>query len=160
MIYSHTAHQLAEKLYNTHNIAREEKDRMPWSHLTLTERTPWLERASAELSSAPQEPKPEPPTFYVTPMLPAVEALTPETVDHPRHYGGKDDPYEAVKVIEAWQARAWPGTLGFHLGNAVKYIARAGVKPGVALLEDLRKARWYIDRAIEYTEARNRGDKP
>ena len=63
-----------------------------------------------------------------------------ETVDHPAHYGGADNPYEAIKVIEAWQ-------LGFCLGNAVKYIARAGKKGD--LVEDLRKARWYLDSEIE-----------
>lgn len=62
-----------------------------------------------------------------------------DPVNHPAHYGGEDDPYEVIKVIEAWG-------LGFHLGNAVKYIARAG-KKGLAL-EDLRKAAWYILREI------------
>lgn len=69
---------------------------------------------------------------------------TQETVNHPPHYGGADDTYEAIKVIEAW-------SLGFHLGNAVKYVARAG-KKGDAL-EDLKKARWYIDRLIQKMEA-------
>ena len=64
------------------------------------------------------------------------------SVDHPEHYGGAEDPYEAIKVIEAWE-------LGFCLGNAVKYIARAGRKPGSDWVEDLSKARWYIDRAIQ-----------
>ncbi len=63
------------------------------------------------------------------------------TVEHPAHYGGAAAPYEAIKVIEAWG-------LGFCLGNAVKYIARAGKKPGADLLDDLRKARWYVDREI------------
>lgn len=63
-----------------------------------------------------------------------------DTVDHPPHYGGADNPYEAIKVIEAWG-------LGFHLGNAVKYIARAGRKGDE--VEDLLKARWYIEREIE-----------
>ena len=62
-----------------------------------------------------------------------------ETIDHPPHYGGSDNPYEAIKVIEAW-------SLGFCLGNAVKYISRAG-KKGDAI-EDLKKARWYLDREI------------
>lgn len=62
-------------------------------------------------------------------------------VDHPDHYGGADNPYEAIKVIEAWR-------LGFHLGNTVKYIARAGAKPGSDMIEDLEKARWYLDRRI------------
>lgn len=64
-----------------------------------------------------------------------------EQVDHPAHYGGPDDPYEAIKVIEAWG-------LGFCLGNAVKYISRAGKKPGTDAVTDLEKARWYLDRAI------------
>lgn len=62
-----------------------------------------------------------------------------DSVNHPPHYGGADNPYEAIKVIEAWG-------LGFNLGNAMKYIARAG-KKGDAL-EDLKKARWYLDREI------------
>jgi hypothetical protein len=66
-----------------------------------------------------------------------------EQVDHPAHYGGADDPYEAIKVIEAW-------ALGFCLGNAVKYISRAGRKGDA--LTDLRKARWYIDREIARRE--------
>ena len=67
-----------------------------------------------------------------------------ETVNHPDHYGGKDNPYEAIKIIEAWD-------LDFHLGNAVKYIARCGKKTPDPL-EDLKKAKWYIDRAIQLLE--------
>lgn len=63
-------------------------------------------------------------------------------VDHPPHYGGADNPYEAIKVIEAW-------SLNFHLGNAVKYISRAGHKNPSAVKEDLQKAQWYLQRAIE-----------
>lgn len=63
-----------------------------------------------------------------------------ESVDHPTHYGG-DVAYEVIKVIEAWQ-------LGFHLGNAVKYIARAGKKGSTTRKEDLEKAKWYINRYI------------
>lgn len=65
------------------------------------------------------------------------------TVDHPAHYGGADNPYEAIKVIEAWD-------LGFCLGNTVKYISRAGKKGDV--VEDLKKARWYLDREISRYE--------
>lgn len=68
------------------------------------------------------------------------ESSTPETVNHPTHYTFGQ--YEVIDVIEDWQ-------LGFHLGNAVKYIARAGKKGGPGqTLEDLRKARWYLDRMI------------
>jgi Protein of unknwon function (DUF3310) len=62
-------------------------------------------------------------------------------VDHPSHYGGKRNPYEAIKVIEAWR-------LDFSLGNAVKYISRAGKKDPTKLVEDLEKAAWYLARAI------------
>lgn len=68
---------------------------------------------------------------------------TGETVNHPSHYGGEANPYEAIKVIEAWGA-------GFCLGNAIKYICRAGKKG--AEVEDLKKARWYIDRRIHQLE--------
>jgi hypothetical protein len=60
-------------------------------------------------------------------------------VNHPNHYAfGK---YEPIDVIEDWE-------LGFHLGCALKYIARAGRKT-VEPTEDLEKARWYLARAIE-----------
>jgi hypothetical protein len=65
----------------------------------------------------------------------------PEAVNHPAHYGGAENPYEAIKVIEAWG-------LGFCLGNSVKYIARDGKKDPAKELEDLSKARWYLDRHI------------
>ncbi len=69
-----------------------------------------------------------------------------ENVNHPSHYGGEDNPYEAIKVIRAWG-------LGFSLGNAIKYVARAGKKDPSKLIEDLRKARWYLDREIARREA-------
>lgn len=65
------------------------------------------------------------------------QAARQSAVDHPPHYtrGG----IETIDAIEAWG-------LGFHLGNAVKYISRAGHKGDA--LEDLKKARWYLDREI------------
>lgn len=62
-----------------------------------------------------------------------------ETVDHPDYY--KRGGIEAIDAIEAWE-------LGFHLGNVVKYIARAGRKTA-ASLQDLQKAAWYLDREIK-----------
>ena len=61
-------------------------------------------------------------------------------VNHPQHYGGENNPYEAIKVIEAWN-------LDFHLGNTIKYISRAGKKEDV--IQDLEKAKWYLERKIE-----------
>ncbi len=69
-----------------------------------------------------------------------------EQINHPNHYGG-DTVYEAIKVIRAWD-------LGFCLGNVVKYIARAGRKPGESMLKDLRKAAWYLDQQIKDMEGR------
>lgn len=68
-----------------------------------------------------------------------------QNVQHPIYYGGADDPYEAIKVIEAWN-------LGFHLGNTVKYISRAGKKDGNSDTQDLRKAMFYLNREIELLE--------
>ena len=67
-------------------------------------------------------------------------------VNNPKHYGGADNPYEAIKVIEAWG-------LNFNLGNTAKYISRAGKKESV--LRDLKKARWYLDREIQTLEKIN-----
>lgn len=61
-------------------------------------------------------------------------------VNHPTHYGGENNPYEAIKVIEAWD-------LNFNLGNVIKYISRAGKKNST--VEDLEKASWYLNRAIQ-----------
>lgn len=64
-----------------------------------------------------------------------------ELVDHPKHYGG-DTVYETIKVIEAWDS-------DFHLGNAIKYISRAGKKDKAKEIQDLQKAIWYLQRKIE-----------
>lgn len=68
-----------------------------------------------------------------------------ERIDHPHHYsfGRKIEP---IAAIDDWQ-------LGFSLGNAVKYISRAGRKSGVDPVEDLKKARWYLDHEIERLSA-------
>lgn len=65
-----------------------------------------------------------------------------EHVNHPQHYGGSENIYEAIKVIDAWD-------LGFSLGNTIKYISRAGKKGKNKELEDLQKASWYLQHHIE-----------
>lgn len=62
-----------------------------------------------------------------------------DNVDHPAHY--KAGGIEVIDVIEAYD-------LGFHGGNAVKYILRAGRKTADAT-EDIRKAIWYLNRYLE-----------
>lgn len=68
-----------------------------------------------------------------------------EAVNHPAHYGG-DVPHETVKCLAAWGLES-----DALLWNAVKYISRAGKKGN--LLEDLKKARWYLERRIASLEA-------
>lgn len=65
-----------------------------------------------------------------------------DKVNHPAYYGGKNNPYEAIKVIDAWH-------LDFCLGNAVKYISRAGKKDPQTEIQDLEKAMWYIQHRID-----------
>lgn len=63
-----------------------------------------------------------------------------DQVKHPQHYNsGK---FEVIEVIE-------DQGLGFHLGNAIKYICRAGKKNPDKFVEDLKKAIWYLERRIE-----------
>lgn len=81
-----------------------------------------------------------------THRLPQLSAPEYEAVNHPAHYGGQDDPYEPIKVIEHFD-------LGFNTGNALKYLLRAGRKPGVSYAEDLQKAVWYLQREIDRAES-------
>ena len=75
-----------------------------------------------------------------------------EKIEHPAHYGGENNPYEVIKVIDAWG-------LDFYLGTAIRYIGRAGKKPNEPELDDLRKAMFYLKRRIEKLE-RNRPAAP
>jgi hypothetical protein len=65
----------------------------------------------------------------------------PSAVDHPPHYNVGQ--IEVIDAIEDWK-------LGFHLGNVVKYVARAGHKG--KRLEDLKKGLWYLQREIDNLE--------
>lgn len=80
-----------------------------------------------------------------------------DPVNHPAHYGGEDNPYEAIKVIEEWLGPE--GAKAFCLGNTIKYISRAGKKSSDAEQQDLKKAAWYLDRAIQGLE-RNGKEQP
>ena len=64
-----------------------------------------------------------------------------ENIDHPKHY--THGSIECIDVIEDWQ-------FGYHEGNALKYLCRWKHKNGV---EDLKKARWYLDRLIKKNDA-------
>lgn len=63
-----------------------------------------------------------------------------ESVNHPSHYA-EGRKYEPIDVINDWN-------LNFALGNAVKYISRAGRKDKDKTVEDLEKAKFYLDYEI------------
>ena len=67
-----------------------------------------------------------------------------EMVNGPQHYGGADNPYEVIKVCEAWGLDK-----DAYLFNVVKYVARAGKKDPQKELEDLKKAIFYLNRKVE-----------
>ena len=72
-----------------------------------------------------------------------------DNVNHPSHY--TDGKIEVIDFIEDKK-------LGYHLGNAVKYICRAGKKDPAKEVEDLQKAAWYINREIQRLEAQKQRD--
>jgi hypothetical protein len=69
------------------------------------------------------------------------ETFQEDVVNNPKHYNVGLEPIEA---IESWK-------LGYNLGNVIKYVARADHKG--KRLEDLKKARWYLDREINKNES-------
>lgn len=71
-----------------------------------------------------------------------------DAVHHPKHYNtGK---IEVCEFIEDQR-------LGFHLGNVVKYVCRAGRKDKSTRIQDLEKAVWYLQRKIELLKAKFEG---
>lgn len=60
-----------------------------------------------------------------------------DPVNHPKHYTEHPSGIECIQITEH---------MGFNLGNALKYIWRCDLKKDA--IEDLRKARWYIEREI------------
>lgn len=73
-----------------------------------------------------------------------MERVMTDMVNHPPHYTGHPSGVECIQITEH---------MGFCIGNAVKYLWRADLKG--ADIEDLQKARWYLDREIELRQ-RNR----
>jgi hypothetical protein len=63
-----------------------------------------------------------------------------DPVNHPKHYTTHPSGVECIQITEH---------MGFNLGNAMKYLWRAGLKDGEDELKDLKKAIWYINRELE-----------
>lgn len=66
-----------------------------------------------------------------------------DNVNHPSHY--TDGNIEVIDFIE-------DKNFNYHRGNVIKYVSRAGKKGPGKELEDLKKARWYLDREIQRLE--------
>lgn len=64
-----------------------------------------------------------------------------DPINHPPHYNSHPSGIECIDVVEH---------MNFNLGNAIKYVWRAGLK--TEAIEDLRKAKWYLDREIARIE--------
>lgn len=97
----------------------------------------------SRLDKQPKEqPKPQPKLQPVK-VYEAKSILELDEVNSPPHY--KVGGVETINFIEA-------KCLDYHLGNVVKYVTRAGLKPGNDYLKDLRKAQWYLERAIKVKE--------
>lgn len=71
----------------------------------------------------------------------SAKSVAVDPVNHPPHYSSHPSGIECIDVVEH---------MGFCIGNAIKYLWRAGKKGD--LIEDLKKAKWYIDREIERLE--------
>ena len=72
-------------------------------------------------------------------------SAAPEAVDHPSHYGGRDNPFEVIKVMEAWLTREeFIGAMKF---NIIKYQVREGKKNGA---QDCSKSAWYANYLEDY----------
>ena len=93
--------------------------------------------------NAPCANEPENPPADKRVDLQKVSGKVCDNVNHPAHYT-----FGNIEVIDFIEDKK----LGFHLGNAVKYISRAGRKDPARTVEDLRKAAWYLNRQIERLE--------
>lgn len=74
-------------------------------------------------------------------MVSVSKKSKPDMINHPNHY--THGPIEVIEVIEGFK-------LNYHLGTVIKYLLRAGHKNDA--LEDIKKARWFLDREIKRRE--------
>lgn len=63
-----------------------------------------------------------------------------DLVNHPPHYSSHPSGVECITIVEH---------MGFNIGNAIKYLWRAGLKEGTDPVMDLQKAVWYVNREIQ-----------
>jgi hypothetical protein len=126
-----TVNEVAKKFNTTYQIAYMVRKEMQKETLKAKPLTGKFKRIAVFSSN-------ESVLDTINPECVKPEEPKSDPVNHPAHYkvGG-------IETIDFIEAKA----LGYHLGNAVKYITRADHKGN--RLQDLQKAKWYIDRAIE-----------
>ena len=69
-----------------------------------------------------------------------------DNINHPSHYT-----HGNIEVIDYIEDK----NFGYHLGNVIKYISRAGLKESSSKIEDLKKAQWYLNRYIKLLDKTN-----
>lgn len=116
-------------------IIQEPEEKIEWCKPTLKD---GVKEALSKVADSCKEVAPA--------LTKLTKALPNDPVSHPSHY--TDGKIEVIDFIEDKK-------LNFHLANAVKYIARAGKKCPEKEIEDLKKARWYLNRHIQNLEGTN-----
>lgn len=138
-------------------LAFEEVPRQQWHEGTSSHR--WSAEAGCQQSNIPKEDTEQ---YFVKPgdwrldnggdpsakpfnpdAMFQQPPIHPDPVNHPAHYLQHPSGVECITITEHFN---------FNRGNAIKYIWRAGEKSSVSLLEDLRKAQWYLNREISRLE--------
>lgn len=138
--------QTAKERYEAEQAAKREEDvatykRMRDEYYAVQANA----NAIAAETTAYDEPE-ETPTSAETALD---EAQNEDTINHPSHY--TKGRYEVIDIIEQ-AVQDWSGVLAVCIGNVIKYVMRAPYKG--SRLENLKKARWYLDKAISILEAR------
>ena len=142
----------ANPFMSVEDFTKKMKIKRPYAYVLRAKARALIPKADIEVAvnkTVEEDPFPReavlpplPPAFTVPSFL---RPPQPDAVNHPPHYtiGG----IETIDFIEA-------KGLDYNLGNVVKYVARADHKGNK--LQDLEKARWYLDRAISnHTDARD-----
>lgn len=78
---------------------------------------------------------------------------------HASYYGGKDNPYECIKVIQEWGKQAnWTCMDGFYFGTVLRYIYRNGHKEGNSKAQDIQKCINYLQMYVNELEGVKEND--
>lgn len=73
--------------------------------------------------------------------------MSKENVNHPEHYNRHPSGVECIDIVRH---------MNFNLGNVIKYLWRAGLKEGNADIQDLEKAKWYLEDEINRVKGRGK----